>query len=183
MLSTDFALVGYVNFSIIAGSLQYFILFYFLPFCSCILDFQASPLEAFEQWLALYNKDYVDDALEKAKRLGVFEQNVASIAQHNSNPASTFIMAINEFADLTFEEFASTRLGLNMSIGGALRDRAVGNDQESPSPFRYGDLDENDLPSEIDWRKKGAVTPVKNQGMCGSCKLNCYYLETLKKNI
>lgn len=128
---------------------------------------QASPFEAFEQWLARYNKDYVDDSLEKAKRLGVFQNNVAAIAQHNSDPASTFIMAINEFADLTFEEFASTRLGLNISLGGALRDRG----SKNATPFRYGDLDEDDLPSEIDWNEKGVVTPVKNQGMCGSCKL------------
>jgi C1A family cysteine protease len=131
---------------------------------------QASPLEAFNQWLARYNKDYVNDTLEKTKRLGVFKSNVATIAQHNSNPASTFIMAINEFADLTFEEFASTRLGLNMSLGGDIRDR-VEDSTAAGTPFRYGDLNENDLPSEIDWRKNGAVTPVKNQGMCGSCKL------------
>lgn len=122
-----------------------------------------SPLEAFNIWLTRWNKDYVNDVKEKAKRLGVFQTNAATIAKHNANPASSFTMALNEFADLTFDEFAATRLGLNMSIGGDLRERVAS------TPFRYGDLDERDLPTEIDWRKEGAVTPVKNQGMCGSC--------------
>jgi hypothetical protein len=171
-LSTDFALVGWVTSSFIAGSLfsssQF--LFFTYPFSCSSTHVQASPLQAFEQWIARYNKDYVDDTLEKTKRLGIFKSNAAAIAQHNANPASTFIMAINEFADLTFEEFASTRLGLNMSLGGSLRDRAVSNEKPAAASFRYANMDAKDIPSAIDWRKKGAVTPVKNQGMCGSCK-------------
>ncbi len=63
-------------------------------------------------------------------------------------------MGLNRFADLTPEEF-STRLGLKASLRTA-----------------YGEVHQSSgeqLDDSVDWRTKNAVTPVKNQGGCGSC--------------
>lgn len=64
-------------------------------------------------------------------------------------------MAVNQFADLTEEEFEAW-LGKK---SGRFPGRASGL-RVAPS---------KELPSSVDWREKGVVTPVKNQGSCGSC--------------
>jgi hypothetical protein len=119
-------------------------------------------MQAFDIWLSLYNKPYTEDAQEKAHRLSIFQANAETVARHNADPTSTFTMALNAFADLTFEEFASQRLGLNPAVGGSMRTRVSGAGAGAGS-FRYANVTE--MPSSIDWRERGAVTPVKNQAM------------------
>lgn len=70
-------------------------------------------------------------------------------------PNSSFTLSLNAFADLTHHEFKLSRLGLSASAVNL--DRR--NVQEPDS------LD--DIPASIDWRKKGAVTHVEDQGRCG----------------
>ncbi|KAG5246413.1 low-temperature-induced cysteine proteinase [Salix suchowensis] len=111
--------------------------------------------QLFETWCKEHGKTYTSQE-ERSRRLKVFEDNNDFVTQHNKG-SSSYTLALNAFADLTHHEFKSSRLGLsaaplnpdnrNLKITGAV----------------------SDIPASIDWRKKGAVTNVKDQGSCGAC--------------
>ncbi|KAJ4846627.1 Cysteine protease xcp1 [Turnera subulata] len=115
-------------------------------------------IQLFELWMSKHGKTYkcMD---EKLHRFEVFRDNLKHIDERNKQVTS-YWLGLNEFADLTHEEFKSKYLGL--SNPEFSRRRTRGN-----TDFSYRDVVE--LPKSVDWRKKGAVTPVKNQGSCGSC--------------
>jgi len=106
--------------------------------------------------MARYRRVY-KDADEKEQRSKVFQENVQYIDSFNNGMNKGYRLAVNEFADLTNEEFRSTR------------NRFMAHEcSPSTSTFRYENL--TAVPSSMDWRKKGAVTPVKDQGQCGKQK-------------
>ncbi|KAI3751127.1 hypothetical protein L2E82_22173 [Cichorium intybus] len=113
---------------------------------------QTSTYESHEQWMARYGRVY-KDADEKERRSKIFQENVHYIESSNSVMNKGYKLAVNEFADLTNEEFTSTRNRFKAH-------------ECSPftSSFRYENV--TSVPSSMDWRKKGAVTPIKDQGQC-----------------
>lgn len=107
-----------------------------------------------DNFKAVHAKEYPTEE-EHDLRRGIFETNLDFITAHNA-AGHNWTMGVNEFADLTWDEFREQSLGL---VSGLLRERTNGVDLS----------DVLTLPAEKDWRKEGAVTPVKNQQQCGSC--------------
>ncbi|GMH04143.1 hypothetical protein Nepgr_005982 [Nepenthes gracilis] len=107
----------------------------------------------FARFLRRYEKRY--DTIEEIQlRFEVFKQNLKLIRSSNRK-GLPYTLAVNHFADLTWEEFHRHRLGAAQNCSATLK----GNHK----------LTDEAVPEMKDWREVGIVSPVKDQGHCGSC--------------
>jgi len=106
----------------------------------------------FVQWMRTHNKVYSQD--EFHTRWNNWKNNYKFVQEFNKQGLS-FVTGMNQFADLSLEEFNSLYKGLKQV--------------EVSIPEQPVVVETDTLPASVDWRTKGVVTGIKNQGQCGSC--------------
>ena len=112
----------------------------------------------FQTFLKEHNKKYTTIE-EYTARFTVFKKNYERMELFSLSENKSHRVGVTKFMDLTTQEFRRTYLNLNITLLQALK--AKSEVFEIPSDVV--------APAEFDWRAKGAVGAVKDQGQCGSC--------------
>lgn len=114
----------------------------------------------FNNFKQLFGRFYETE--EEKMRFNTFAKNLNVIREHNKKfhtGEKTFYLGINNFTDMEVEEFRQ--------YNGLLK--------KKPENVKTSDCGKYmvphflAMPESVDWRTEGYVTPVKNQGQCGSC--------------
>ena len=130
-----------------------FILVLVLALVACEADLDSLIFQQFQKFIKKYQKKY-ESINEFLARYEVFRKNVLKTFKEEN---SSYRTGITKFSDLTKQEFAKIYLNLNYDA------LAVAN--FNPTIVKVS----NEAPDAYDWRDYGRVSPVKDQGSCGSC--------------
>ncbi|CAF3354431.1 unnamed protein product [Rotaria socialis] len=129
-------------------------------YCFPMLDIQLD--NSWSLFKSVFKKQYLSNE-EVTTRRQIWEENVALIRKHNLESdlgIHSYTLEMNQFGDMTNEEFRNQMNGFKMNLKGTIN-HADHHIFSAPSNVA--------LPDSVDWRTKGYVTNIKDQGQCGSC--------------
>uniref|UniRef100_A0A146M0W9 Counting factor associated protein D n=1 Tax=Lygus hesperus TaxID=30085 RepID=A0A146M0W9_LYGHE len=131
----------------------------FNPMKEFIHNYDHHINDAWNDFLTTHRREFKEPS-EHALRKHIFKQNHRLVHSHN-RAGQGYMLALNHLADRTDDELKALR-GLRRTPG-----------SNGGSPFPYGEEETKKtaqtLPINFDWRLYGAVNPIKDQSICGSC--------------
>ena len=145
----------------------------------------------FEEFKAKYNKNYTTIE-ENNKRYEIFKNNYLSMLEYRDNNTNSSVLGVTEFMDIPPKQFLSSYFRNPVLKINGLDDGEIWNETnpqilnlqdingdgplyieqktDNPEAVEKGNLRRlQSIPSSFDWRTKGVVSSVKNQGYCGGC--------------
>eukprot|EP00998_Keelungia_sp_KM082_P005717 NODE_2018_length_1157_cov_413.999029_g2001_i0.p2 GENE.NODE_2018_length_1157_cov_413.999029_g2001_i0~~NODE_2018_length_1157_cov_413.999029_g2001_i0.p2 ORF type:complete len:326 (-),score=101.05 NODE_2018_length_1157_cov_413.999029_g2001_i0:105-1082(-) len=125
------------------------------------LGLAVASQERFNLYKNLYAKQYISES-EEMYGYSCFMENEQKIAERNARGAETH--GWNHFTDICASDFKK----MYHNLDGMWQSNLTGHPNVVQART-YTDAEIKAAADSVDWRSKGAVTPVKNQAQCGSC--------------
>ena len=158
---------------------RYLSFFTFFFFISKVYFFQelddsdddADEDVAFDSFKKKFKRSFSSDT-DYQHRKAVFKDNLKKIRNHNKKPSVSYTQGINDYTDLSWDEFKAKYLGKDSTNRAASTQVGASTNPTYTTPSLYiiPSGRENEMK---DWRTvtspKPVIGPIKNQGGCGSC--------------
>lgn len=119
-----------------------------------------SGVDEWETWKIEHGKSYSTEE-EEEHRFHIYNKNKDKVEAHNLaalRGETTYFMKMNHFSDARIDELSKRMNRAKVDLSDVIQ-----------GGVKYVSPSHAELPERVDWRREGAVTPVKNQGECGSC--------------
>ena len=140
-----------------------------------VLTIQDNEDDEWENYKNTHGKKYSDEQ----KRRQVWSENRKKIASLNSEstllnglgfdneaPTRIFTLKMNKYGDLTETEFTELLNGFKMPKH---FEKRTFSESKTELDVDFSEIDTRTIPTSLDWRNTGYVTPIKDQGYCGCC--------------